>query len=73
LHYFHPWPYRGITISAPTKHGLDADFLRRSADAFGGKKKYLKLIGKWHIRLGDPQMDFAPEFLSEFEKFVMSQ
>lgn len=62
--------YKGITIAEPIKRGLDADFLQRAAGAFGGKRKFLNLVSKWHIRIGDPDMDLEPVFLSEFEKFV---
>lgn len=69
-HEYNPEPYRGITIPVSARHGLAADFLRRSAEAFGGKEKYLKMIGKYHLRLGDPDLDFTPEMANEFEKFV---
>jgi hypothetical protein len=70
---FDPGPYRGITIPVSARHGLAADFLRRSAEAFGGRKKYLKMMSKYHVRLGDPDMDLAPEFANEFERFAKGQ
>lgn len=65
-------PYQGFTIPDSALHGVCADALRRAALAFGGKKKYLAMIAKFHVRLGDPEMDLTPEFMSEFVKFATS-
>ncbi len=63
-------PYHGFTIPDSALHGICADALRRAALAFGGKRKYLAMIAKFHVRLGDPQMDLTPEFMDEFVKFA---
>ena len=58
---------KDITFSDSVLHGLASDLLRRYAEAFGGKDKFLRVLREDGLPIDDWR---KPALRSEFDKFV---